>query len=95
MKRLVAGLIATLVVVGLWGPDSLVDAQGDCVSRGAVSSSETALAADCETLLSARDTLAGTATLNWAADVPIKDWDGITVGGTPIRVVAMRWLTRG
>ena len=62
MKRHVAGLIATLVVVGLWGPDIPVIAQSDCVSQSTVSPGETALAADCETLLSARDTLAGTAT---------------------------------
>ena len=44
------------------------------------------LASDCETLLAARDTLAGNATLNWSADRPIVQWDGIVVEGTPLRV---------
>ena len=44
------------------------------------------LVADCETLLSMRDDLAGTALLNWAADTPIADWDGVSVGGSPMRV---------
>ena len=47
------------------------------------------LVLDCEALLSARDTLAGTVSLNWAADIPIADWDGITVRGMPARV---SWL---
>ena len=90
MKRYAAGLVAALVVVGLWavaGPDGISNAQTGCASQGAVDPGETALAADCEVLLDVRDTLAGTATLNWAADTSIEDWDGISVGGTPQRVV--------
>ena len=41
---------------------------------------------DCDSLLAARDTLAGTASLNWVADTPITQWDGVIVGGTPKRV---------
>ena len=44
---------------------------------------------DCEALLDAKDTLRGTATLNWSASASISQWDGITVGGTPRRVI---WL---
>ena len=48
------------------------------------------LVTDCETLLSARDTLAGTATLNWSTDTEITNWDGITVGSTtPTRAVGI------
>ena len=36
-----------------------------------------------------RDTLAGTGTLNWAAGTPITNWDGITVGGTPQRIIML------
>ena len=47
------------------------------------------LVADCEALLAARDTLAGTGTLNWSASTPIANWDGVTVGGTPQRVIGL------
>ena len=41
---------------------------------------------DCMTLLAAKDTLRGTATLNWSVDTAIGSWDGITAGGTPSHV---------
>ena len=47
------------------------------------------LASDYQTLLASRDTLAGSAELNWSASVPIELWDGILVGGNPRRVI---WL---
>ena len=47
------------------------------------------LVTDCEALLAARDTLAGTATLNWSADTPISDWEGVTVEGPPQRVMEL------
>ena len=84
-----------MIVVGLWGPDSLANAQTGCVSQGAVSASETALAADCEVLLSARGSLEGKARLNWSAGTPIEDWEGISVGGAPLRVVGIRIGNRG
>ncbi len=37
---------------------------------------------DCMALLAARDTLAGTATLNWSVDTAITNWDGVTVSST-------------
>ena len=36
------------------------------------------LVGDCETLLALKDTLAGTATLNWSAGRPMTDWEGVT-----------------
>ena len=41
---------------------------------------------DCDTLLAAKDTLAGTATLNWYKDLAMASWNGIRLGGTPARV---------
>ena len=41
---------------------------------------------DCELLLAAKDTLQGTATLNWSADTVITSWDGVSVSGTPGRI---------
>ncbi len=52
------------------------------------------LQADCDLLLAARDRLAGSVRLNWAPTTPIRFWQGITLGGTPLRVIALdlsRW----
>ena len=58
-----------------------------CVAGGAVvDATNFGLMSDCDSLLAARDTLAGTASLNWVADTPITQWDGVIVGGTPKRV---------
>ena len=83
-----------LVVSGLPGSGG---PQLDCSTGGAVSDAEESpeLAADCETLLDLRDALAGAALLNWAADTPIADWDGITVGGSPMRVTELALDERG
>lgn len=48
------------------------------------------LVADCTALLAAKDTLRGTAALNWSADTALSGWDGITVAGTPARVTELR-----
>ena len=54
-----------------------------CVSGGAVVDATNAgLKSDCGMLLAARDTLAGTASLNWSADTPITEWNGVVLGGT-------------
>ncbi len=53
------------------------------------------LMADCMTLLAAKDTLRGTATLNWGVDTPIANWDGVTVRGTPSRVAEVGLRERG
>ena len=47
------------------------------------------LVADCKALLQARDRLAGSATLNWSGDRAITYWDGIIIGGEPLRVTTM------
>ena len=47
------------------------------------------LVSDCAALLAAQDTLAGSATLNWSADLAIEDWAGVTVGGSPGRVTGL------
>ena len=61
---------------------------GTCSTGRAVldAANNPGLIADCDTLLAARDTLRGTATLNWSADTPIASWDAVTVSGTPRRV---------
>ena len=66
-------------------------AAADCTGGTVVTDpgSEPALVSDCEALLTLRDALAGTATLDWSEDTAISSWDGVTVGGTPIRVTAL------
>ena len=75
----------TLKVTGLPEPPL------DCTTGGAVvdAGDNPELTSDCETLLSLRDSLAGSVVLNWAADTPIADWDGVTVGGSPMRVTEL------
>ena len=58
-----------------------------CGTNGAVDSSNSGLVDDCEALLRARDRLQdGGARLNWFERTPIDRWQGITLGGTPLRV---------
>ena len=62
-----------------------------CRSRAVVPNARTnpGLVSDCEALLSAKDALAGTATLSWGLTTSIADWDGVTVRGTPRRVTRL------
>ena len=41
---------------------------------------------DCNALLDLKDTLAGTATLNWSRNLAMSSWNGIRLGGSPKRV---------
>ena len=66
-----------------------------CVTGGAVASGNSGLTSDCETLLSLKDTLRGTATLNWSSDTPITRWNGITLGGNPQRVTKIKLQKKG
>ena len=50
---------------------------------------EAGLAADCATLLASKDTLRGTATLDWSADTAMESWDGVSLEGNPSRVTGL------
>ena len=52
------------------------------------------LVADCTTLLGLKDTLRGTATLNWAEGIAMTAWDGIFAGATPPRVTELRLTSK-
>ena len=54
-----------------------------------------ALFDDCTVLLEVRDTLAGDASLNWHAAVPVGLWQGVTVGGPQERVVGLALAANG
>ena len=68
-----------------------------CTTGGAVpdAANNPGLVSDCDTLLAVKDTLRGTGTLNWSANTPIGNWDGITVGGTAQRVTQLELRVRG
>ena len=67
-------------------PPVLTCANGTAVTDPGVNR---ALVHDCEALLAAKDTLAGTATLDWASDTAITGWEGVTTSGTPSRVTEL------
>ena len=48
-----------------------------------------ALVADCAALLDFKHSLAGGLELNWGGERPVERWDGVEVGGRPLRVVAL------
>ncbi len=54
-----------------------------------------ALVHDCENLLNARDTLRGTANLNWREGRTISRWSGVSTGGTPSRVTRLTLRNKG
>ena len=72
-------------------PAMQANACGDAVTD----KSNTGLVADCNALLAARDTLRGTAALNWAPDTSIARWNGITLAGTPARVTKVVLQRKG
>ncbi len=64
-----------------------------CAADGAVTDrTNGGLVSDCEALLDSRDTLAGSATLNWSSDTDISTWDGIYFAGDPMRVTNVTLL---
>ena len=69
----------------------------DCSSGIAVTNAatNTELVGDCESLLGLRDTIRGTAKLNWTAGKPMSEWMGVTVSGTPQRVTGLNLADLG
>ena len=98
MTRFVVVTPLLLVIVLLAGAASVASAQSPgCATGSAVTdaANNPGLVADCEALLASRDTLAGTGTLDWSASTPIANWDGVTVGGTPQRVIDLSLEDKG
>ena len=50
------------------------------------------LVGDCEVLKLVKDVMAYNIPLNWSSDVPIDQWEGITIGGSPPRVTGLELL---
>ncbi|MCY3959986.1 MAG: DPP IV N-terminal domain-containing protein [Chloroflexi bacterium] len=53
------------------------------------------LVADCEALLVAQATLAGVGKLGWTSDQPLTAWNGVELGGAPLRVHGVALPGRG
>ena len=75
---------------------SCSDPTGDCATDGAVTdaANNPGLVSDCTALLAARDTLAENAPLNWSAGLAIQRWDGVRVGGSPLRATHLNLQAR-
>ena len=67
-----------------YGESNVIEAP--CVGAAPNEADNPALMRDCIRLLAMKDTLRGTATLNWGLDTAITNWDGVTLNGTPSRV---------
>ena len=97
-SRLLLLATALVAVTSLLGASQAFDAKATnaeilfsshtCSNGIAVSNPQdnTLLVQDCTILLNIRDTLAGDAQLDWNAGTPIQQWEGIRLGGTPLRV---------
>ena len=70
-----------------YGEPNLIEAP--CASAAPAQSDNPALMRDCVELLGLKNTLRGTATLNWSVDTSITSWDGVTMEGTPSRVTKL------
>ena len=73
-------------------PTPISDPPSDCSSVVAATYPviNPGLVSDCEALIASRAALAGGGvSLNWTSNVPIESWDGVTLGGSPIRVVRL------
>ena len=82
IKRLVRGSAEQLVAEH----SDWTDTSADIAACADIYSGNPGLVRDCQTLLRLRDRLAGQALLNWKASIPIQQWQGIFVEGSPPRV---------
>ena len=98
LPAIAAGALALLsVMLVTVHPAHAQSSTTSCTPGGAVpdAANNPGLVSDCEALLAARDTLAGSATLNWSADTPITEWEGVRVSGTTERVTRLDLHDKG
>ena len=89
-KKLI-GAILVAVLVGVFFVDETAATSHDC-SNGTVvpnPSQNSGLVADCDALLSGKDTLDPDDVLDWDDQVLIDNWDGVTATSTPQRVTRL------
>ena len=84
-------LLLALVLATIQSASAQTNDAPTCATGSAVpdAAGNPGLMSDCEALLASRDTLAGTASLNWSADIPITKWEAVTLQGTPQRVTRL------
>ena len=88
-NRLEGCIPAGLDDIGEYGEPDSNPGLFRCDGSGPPTCARPETAPDCAVLLEARDTLAGTATLNWSADIPLAEWQGVTVDGETGRVTGL------
>ena len=88
MRLRIAAVTIVLATLALLYVAQANEQDSPCITGEAVYEWDlgTGLVGDCETLLALKDTLRGTASLNWSADRFIERWDGIDVGRQSRRV---------
>ena len=84
--------VAELTYSG-YGEPNLIEAP--CAGAAPDHADNPALMRDCIEVLGLKDTLRGTATLNWSVDTAITGWDGVTLSGTPSRVTKILLSSEG
>ena len=85
-------LVTCLLNAGLVAWAEPVAAEANSCANGIVVSEpqdHPGLVADCEVLLGLRDRLVGDRGLNWSADIPITQWDGIAVGDSGVKTLEL------
>ena len=85
-------LAACLLNAGLAAWAGPVAAESNLCANGIVVSEpqdHLSLVANCGVLLGLRDRLAGDRGLNWSADIPITQWDGIAVGDSGVKTLEL------
>ena len=87
------GIFVTEFTYSDYGEPNIIAAP--CASAAPDQGDNPGLMRDCINLLAAKDTLRGTATLNWSVDTPISDWDGVKVLGSPGRVTSLILTSEG
>ena len=77
-------------------PETTVDLSSCSAGRVVpVPEANQGLVQDCKVLLEVRDKLAGSASLNWDAGVPVMEWRGVDVEGSPPRVQGLALRDEG
>ena len=79
------------LVAGNREPVDALQADAPCASEVVIPDPEsnTGLVMDCKALLSILDTFTIHTYLNWSSDLPLTEWEGVTVGGSPARIMGL------